>query len=131
MLPPHINDLNIVIDPSRASRDAARATKVRWQARYAPAIFLFVLGTLMVIWGIVSFVLSVLEAAKTGTLSAFLKWCSSCVLVGFVGLLFVASGRYIAKAKYKNGLVAILVGFLVLVVGSAMLMPYILEGPTP
>ena len=85
----------------------------------------------MVIWGAVAFVLSVQEAAKTGTLSAFLKWCGSCMIVAFVGFHFVASGSYIAEAKYKNGLLAILAGLLLLVVGAAMLMPYVLKGPTP
>jgi len=86
-------------------------------------------GVLLVIWGIVSFAFSIPEALKVGTVTALVKWCGSCVLMGFVGILVVVSGNYVATARYKLAIVAIFSAFTALIVGAAILMPYILEGP--
>lgn len=120
-----------MVDSISPAEDLACSTESRFRVRYVPAAVLIGLGVLLVIWGIVSFAFSISEAVKAGTLSALVKWCGSCVLVGFVGVLFLASGNYVAKAKYKRALATICFGFIAVIVGAAILMPFIIEGPGP
>lgn len=101
----------------------------KFRVRFVPAILLFVLGLLLVIWGVVAFCLSFPNAAKLGTLAAYVKWCGSSVLVGIVGSIFAASGFFVAKAKIAVALAAILLGIVALFLGSFLLLPYILDGP--